>query len=122
MTSNTISWDSIRTKVLAPAVKAEYDALESEFNLARQVIALRRATGLSQRDFAERLGIKQPQLARIESGKQVPKLETLTKLASGAGYTVEIHFVPIKDNKDKSVPLIEPVRIPAELLIETVTS
>ncbi len=71
---------------------------------------------MSQRDFAERIGIKQPQLARIESGKQIPKLETLTKLASGSGYTVEIHFVPIKDN---SIPLIEPVRIPAELLVET---
>ncbi|MDF5730501.1 MAG: helix-turn-helix transcriptional regulator [Rhizonema sp. PD38] len=117
MTSNTISWDSIRTKILAdPAVKAEYDALEPEFSLARQVIALRRASGLSQRDFAERIGIKQPQLARIESGKQVPKLETLAKLAAGSGYMVEIHFVPIKDN---SIPLIEPVRIPAELLVET---
>ncbi len=53
MTSNTISWDSIRDKVLAdPVVKAEYDALQSEFDLARRVIALRKASGLSQRDFA----------------------------------------------------------------------
>ncbi len=44
MTSNTISWKSIRSEVLAdPKVKAEYDALETEFNLVRQVISLRKA-------------------------------------------------------------------------------
>lgn len=117
MTSNTISWKSIRNEVLAnPDVKAEYDALESEFTVARKVIALRKASGLNQRDFAERIGIKQPQLARIESGKQIPKLETLTKLASGAGYAVEIHFVPIKD---KESPQVETVQIPIELIVET---
>ena len=109
MTTNTISWDSIRDQVLAdPDVKAEYDALEAEFNLVRQVIALRKASGLSQREFARRIGIKQPQLARIESGKQIPKLETLTKLAAGAGYTLEVHFVA---PKGKRYPKIEPLQI-----------
>ncbi|WP_277875173.1 hypothetical protein [Anabaena sphaerica] len=40
MTPKTISWQSIREKVLAdPEIKAEYDALESEFQLAKQIIA-----------------------------------------------------------------------------------
>lgn len=113
MTTNTIDWNSICADILAdPDVKAEYDALESEFNIAAQVIALRKASGLNQRDFAERIGIKQPQVARIESGKQLPKLETLTKLASGADYAVEIHFVPIDD---KQVPRVSPVQVPTNL-------
>jgi transcriptional regulator with XRE-family HTH domain len=108
MTPNTISWDSIRDQVLTdPDVNAEYDALEGEFNLARQVITLRKASGLTQREFAERIGIKQPQLARIEAGKQVPKLETLSKLAAGAGYSLEIHFVPPKGKRNQKIePLI----------------
>ncbi|BAZ30464.1 hypothetical protein NIES4074_29240 [Cylindrospermum sp. NIES-4074] len=57
------------------------------------------------------IGIKQPQLARIESGKQIPKLETLTKLAAGAGYAVEIHFVPVEGNQE--APQIEPLHIPS---------
>jgi transcriptional regulator with XRE-family HTH domain len=117
MTSNTISWDSIRAQVLAdPAVKAEYEALEPEFSLARQVIALRKASGLSQREFAECVGIKQPQLARIEAGKQIPKLETLTKLAAGAGYALEIRFVPPKGKRGQK---IEPLRISDKLLVHT---
>ncbi|MEH2285863.1 helix-turn-helix domain-containing protein [Nostoc sp.] len=115
MTSNTISWDSIRDEVLAdPEVKAEYDALESEFQCAKQVIALRKASGLNQRDFAKLVGIKQPQLARIESGKQVPKIETLAKLARGAGYDVEIRFVAPKGKRSHKV---EPLRISAKELV-----
>lgn len=110
MTANTISWDSIRDQVLAnPETRAEYDALESEFTLARQVIALRKASGLSQREFAKLVGIKQPQLASIESGKQIPKIDTLKKLATGAGYHLEIHFVPPKGKK--RYPKIKPLQI-----------
>lgn len=117
-TSKTVSWDSIRDEVLAdPAVRAEYDALEMEFNVARQIIALRKVSGLSQRDFAARIGIKQPQLARIESGKQIPKLETLMKLAAGSGYNLEVHFVPA-DHK-KRVPEIAPLQIPTRSLVHT---
>ncbi|WP_404785420.1 helix-turn-helix domain-containing protein [Altericista sp. CCNU0014] len=113
-TTNTISWDSVRAEILAkPAVKAEYDALETEFDVARHVIALRKATGLNQRDFADRVGIKQPQLARIESGKQMPKLETLMKLAAGAGYAIEVHFVSADES---SVPKIDPLHIPSKPL------
>jgi DNA-binding XRE family transcriptional regulator len=98
-TTNTIAWDDIRSEVLNdPEVQLEYDALAAEFNVARHIIALRKASGLNQRDFADRVGIKQPQLARIESGKQIPKLETLMKLAAGAGYTLEVHFVPADQN------------------------
>ena len=109
MTANSITWDSIRADVLAdPAIKAEYDALETEFNIASQLIALRAATGLTQREFAERVGMKQSQLARIESGKQIPKLETLAKLAAGAGYTIEVHLIPLPGKQQSK---IQPLRI-----------
>lgn len=109
MTANTISWDSIRADVLAdPTVKAEYDVLEAEFSTASLLIALRSASGLTQREFAKRVGMKQSQLARIESGKQVPKLETLAKLAAGAGYSIEVHFIPAKGKK---TPIIKLLRI-----------
>jgi transcriptional regulator with XRE-family HTH domain len=112
--TNTISWDSVRTEILVdPSVKAEYDALETEFDVARHIIALRKATGLNQRDFADRVGIKQPQLARIESDKQMPKLETLMKLAAAAGYAIKVHFVPADQSP---VPKIDPLRIPSKPL------
>src|SRR4028119_372885 len=109
MNDNTISWDDLRADVLAdPAVKAEYEALEAEFSIASQVIAIRATTGLTQREFAERVGMKQSQLARIESGKQIPKLETLAKLAAAAGYRVEVNFIAIAGKK---APEIKALRI-----------
>ena len=118
MTAKTISWDSIRDEVLAyPAVKAEYDALSPEFNLARQVIALREASNLTQREFANLAGMKQSELARIESGKQVPKLKTLAKLAAVAGYEVEVNLVPSKSKHYKNNKNIKPLRLtPYELI------
>jgi DNA-binding XRE family transcriptional regulator len=97
MTANTITWDSIRDKILSdPQVKAEYDALSPEFELARAIITLREGIGLTQREFAAKVGMKQSQLARIESGKQTPKLKTLAKLAAAAGYEVEVNLVPVE--------------------------
>lgn len=102
----TITWNSVRKQVLAnPEVKAEYEALKPEFDFARRVITMRSTTGLTQREFAEQVGINQSQLARIESGKQMPKLETLARVAAAAGYKVEVSFVSSQRKE------IEPVRI-----------
>ena len=102
MTANTITWDSVRDEILsAPEVKAEYDALSPEFELARAVITLREAIGLTQREFAAKVGMKQSQLARIESGKQTPKLKTLAKLAAAAGYEIEVNLVPVEGEHEK---------------------
>jgi transcriptional regulator with XRE-family HTH domain len=105
MTANTITWDSVRDEILAdPEVKAEYDQIAPEFELARAVITLRSAIGLSQREFAERVGMKQSQLARIESGKQTPKLKTLAKLAAVAGYELEVNLVPQSGKQKCNAP------------------
>lgn len=115
MTADTITWDFIRNEILStPEVKAEYDAFSSEFELARAVITLREGIGLTQREFAAKVGMKQSQLARIESGKQTPKLRTLAKLAAVAGYEVEINLIPIKREHEEKV---KPLRLtPNELI------
>ena len=97
-TNNTIAWDSVKDKILSdPEVKTEYDALNEEFEIARTIISLREEVGLTQREFAAKVGMKQSQLARIESGKQMPKLQTLAKLAAIVGYEVEVKLIPAKE-------------------------
>ena len=106
MSAKTITWDSVRDEILStPELLAEYDALAPEFELARAVMTLREGMGLTQREFAAKVGMKQSQLARIESGKQTPKLKTLAKLASVAGYEVEVNLVPIKGQHKDMKPL-----------------
>jgi len=52
-----------------------------EVRLAVMIARLREKRGWSQRDLAKITGIKQPQIARIEKGGQMPTLETLWRLA-----------------------------------------
>jgi len=104
MTDKTITWDSVRDKILSdPEVKVEYDALTAEFELARTIINLREKVGLTQREFADKVGMKQSQLARIESGKQVPKLQTLAKIAAIAGYEVEVNLISTEKKIDNQI-------------------
>jgi DNA-binding transcriptional regulator YiaG len=59
MQAKTVSWNDIRPQVLGnPEVQSEYEALEEEFELTRQIISLRKASGLSQRVFAALVGMK----------------------------------------------------------------
>ncbi|HYT32933.1 MAG TPA: helix-turn-helix transcriptional regulator [Thermoanaerobaculia bacterium] len=45
----------------------------------------RRSAGFSQRQLAERSGIPQPAIARIESGRSTPRLDTLASLLRACG-------------------------------------
>ena len=95
MPAKTIPLAEVVAKSLSnPAVKREYDALTEEFQIAQLIIDMRKAAKLTQQELADRTGIKQPQLARIESGGQLPRLDTLANLAKEAGYDVEIHLIP----------------------------
>ena len=56
-----VPWrDYLDQQLQNPEFKAEYDALEPEFALIRQLIDLRIKRGLSQRQLAERAKMQQP--------------------------------------------------------------
>lgn len=87
------TWREIRAGFLAePEVQQVYRDLEPRFAVVRQLIELREKHGWSQRDLAERAGMKQPQLARLETGQVEPKLETLQRLAKAMGSRLTIRF------------------------------
>lgn len=65
-----------------------------EVALIGKMIEAREAKGLSQRELAEISGIKQPAIARIESMKSIPQVDTLLKVLIPLGYTLEI--VPLQ--------------------------
>ena len=49
----------------------------------------RRRAGLTQRELAERTGIAQPTIARIETGDSVPRVDTLDTLLRACGLQLE---------------------------------
>lgn len=76
--------------------EAERAQIEFETALIRKVIEAREAKGLSQRELAEISGVKQPAIARLESMRSTPQIDTLFKVLSPLGYTLSI--VPIKES------------------------
>lgn len=70
--------------------KAEKAQIEFETALIGKLIEARETKGLSQRDLAKLSGVKQPAIARLESMRSTPKIDTLFKVLSPLGYTLSI--------------------------------
>ncbi|MFH0781770.1 MAG: helix-turn-helix transcriptional regulator [Pseudomonadota bacterium] len=93
-----MSHSELREKALKKkGVKADYDALEPEFTLLRELLKARQHAGLSQADIAEKMGTKAPAVTRLESsltsGKHSPSISTLKKYAQALGCHLEIKLV-----------------------------
>lgn len=85
-----------REKALAdPEVRKEYEALIPTYALRKQLIALRKESGLTQEQIAERMHTKKSNISRLESPRteNSPKLSTLEAYARAAGYKMEIRFI-----------------------------
>ncbi len=73
--------------------------VELEVELIGKLIEARQTKKISQRTLESLTGVKQPAIARIESLKVIPKVDTLLKILVPLGYKLDI--VPIKKNETK---------------------
>ena len=93
-----MSHESLKKRAFEiPGVQKEYEALEPEFGLLREMLKAREVAGLTQADVAERMGTKPPSITRLESsltsGKHSPSVATLKKYAEAVGCQLEIRLV-----------------------------
>lgn len=89
----TIPFESVAKQMLKdPAVKAEYDRLAPEFEIALELIRARQRAGLSQAELAARMGTSQSAIARLESGQTLPSTKTLLRFAQATGSKVEVRL------------------------------
>ena len=57
--------DLLNEQLGDPNFRREYEALEEEFTLATEIIALRKGLNLTQKELAERVGTSQLAIARV---------------------------------------------------------
>ena len=76
-----------------PEYAAEYERLQPEYDIIDAIIAARAEQNLTQRELAERCGMRQSAFARLESGNANPTLKTLQQVAKGLGKKLRISFV-----------------------------
>ena len=68
----------------------EHQRMNFEIELIGKMIELREKKGYSQRYLAELSGVKQPAIARLESLKSTPQIDTVLKILAPLGYTLSI--------------------------------
>ena len=78
--------------------EGEKDRIEFEVSLIGKLIEAREAKGLTQKELADQAGIKQSAVARLESMKATPQIDTLFKVLRPLGYTIEI----VPDNRPRA--------------------
>lgn len=90
-----ISYQSYKEKVLQNAeVRAEYYALQPEYDIIQAMIDARKEQHLTQKELSERTGITQADISRIENGTRNPSLSMVKKIAEGLGMQLKLEFIP----------------------------
>jgi ribosome-binding protein aMBF1 (putative translation factor) len=77
-----------------PEVRKEYDDLETEFQLAEEIIKARAKAKMTQAELARRIGTKSTAISRLESpnyGKA--SISMLKKVAQALGCELQIRLV-----------------------------
>lgn len=74
--------------------RKEWDASECEYSLAKSLVKARKESHMTQKELAEKTGINQADISKIETGNANPALSTLQRLAEGMGMVVRFEFVP----------------------------
>ena len=77
-----------------PEFKKEWDSLEPEFNMMQAMIDARKKCNITQKELAEKTGITQADISRIETGNGNPTLSVLKRIAEGMDMILKIEFIP----------------------------
>lgn len=74
--------------------KKEYDAIQPEMDVIRAIVDARTSQNMTQKELAERTGINQADISKLENGTRNPSVNLLKRLADGMGMALKIEFVP----------------------------
>ncbi|MBQ9879718.1 MAG: helix-turn-helix transcriptional regulator [Clostridia bacterium] len=86
------TWDDYKDHVkdIDEKTKQEIEEIEGLAAIVSSIIEKRNAMGLSQRDLAELCGMPQSSVARIETYKTTPNVDTLIKIMQPLGLKLTV--------------------------------
>lgn len=83
-----------REQMSKPDFVREYEAIQPEMDVIRAIIDARTSMNMTQKELAERTGINQADISKLENGTRNPSVNLLKRLAEGMGMTLKIEFIP----------------------------
>jgi len=80
-----------------------FNKKDREFELSNLITEARIHAGISQSELAKRMGTKQPNIARAESGKIVPSITFLKEVAKAldVAFILPKFIFTVEENKDE---------------------
>ena len=83
-------------KLKNPEFAKAYDEMQPEMNVIRAIIDARISQNITQKELADRTGIAQTEISRLENGTRNPSIKLLQRLAEGLDMVLNISFSPKK--------------------------
>ena len=77
-----------------PEFLKEYEAIQPEMDIIRAIVDAKIANKLTQKQLAERTGINQADISKLENGTRNPTINLLKRLAEGMDMILKIEFIP----------------------------
>ncbi len=77
-----------------PKYRSEYDKLEAEFQIARQIIGARIKQNISQEELARRASTGQAVISRLEGMNGKPSISLLEKIARALNTKISVTINP----------------------------
>lgn len=81
--------------------RAEYEKYDLAFEVAKMLFEARMIKGVTQHKLAEMINAKQSGIARVESGRSLPSLSFLEKIAKAFKTTLVVKFGFMEDDSAK---------------------
>ena len=88
--------DYLQEQLENPEFKEEWENIQPEMDVIRDMINARIENNLTQKELAARTGIDQADISKLENGTRNPSLKLLKRLAHGMGMQLKIEFVPMQ--------------------------
>jgi len=102
--------EHLKEKLKDPYFKELYELEEQKLKIVKRIIEHRVKNKLSQKQLAERVGVTQQHISKIENG-EFSSMATLEKVLLFIGYTVRMQAIPLSQGiRHKLERLVHPKR------------
>ena len=85
----------LKEKLKDPYFRELYELEEQKLGIVKRIIDYRVKRGLNQKELAQKVGVTQQHISKIESG-DFANVMTLEKVLLAIGYTVQMKVVQLK--------------------------
>ena len=94
--------DMLNEQMQNEEFRQAFEAIQPEMDVIRAVVDARASLNLTQKELAERSGINQADISKIENGTRNPSLNLLKRLADAMGMALKIEFIPKQQSSSLS--------------------